>query len=105
MYCTCIYKVLRPRGDFTFYVPHYAFSVIQNVKTEEWGGNMQAATQKWDSSDSQPTVPGSIPGASIEIGDTKPVEVVFLASPEEFCVQVRISPIKYYSLLHVLNKI
>jgi hypothetical protein len=66
---------------------------------------MQAATKKWDSSDAQPTVPGSIPEASVKIGDTKPVEVVFLASPEEFCVQVRISPVKYHVLLLVLNKI
>jgi hypothetical protein len=79
----------------TSYVPHYALYFIQNVKTEVWGGNMQAATQKWDDSDAQPTVPGSIPEIKVEIGDTKLVEVVFLASPEEFCVQVRIFPVKY----------
>jgi hypothetical protein len=101
----CSSRVPKPRGNFTFYISHCASSFIQNVNTEVGVGNMQSATQKWDDSDDQPTVPGSIPEAMVKTGDTKPVEVVFLASPEEFCVQVSISPVKYYVLLHVLNKI
>jgi hypothetical protein len=50
---------------------------------------MRATTQEWGDDDAKSSVPGSIPEAAIQIGDKKPVEVVFLASPEEFCVQVR----------------
>lgn len=98
--------MLQPKDNFTFYIPHCAlYSYFQNVKTEVWGGNMQAATQKWDDSAVQSTVSGSIPEAEVKIGDVKPVEVVFLASPEEFCVQVSISIVKYCVLLCVLNKL
>ncbi|XP_023716578.1 maternal protein tudor isoform X3 [Cryptotermes secundus] len=71
----------------------------ENVKTEVWGGNMQAATQKWDDSGAQSTVSGSIPEAAVKIGDVKPVEVVFLASPEEFCVQMTSESSKLTSVM------
>lgn len=106
IYGALIFKVLQPRNNFTFYIPHCTLSFyIQNVKTEVWGGNMQAATQKWDDIDAQSTASGSIPEAAVKIGDVKPVEVVFLASPEEFCAQVRVFLVKYYVLLCVLNKL
>jgi hypothetical protein len=106
IYGAFIFNVLQPRDDFTFCIPHRALSLyIQNVETEAWGGNMQAATQKWDDGDAQSAVSGSIPEAAVNIGDVKPVEVVFLVSPEEFCVQVSFALVKYYVLLHVVNKL
>jgi hypothetical protein len=106
MYGAFIFKVVQPRVNFSFYVPHCALSFyVQNVETEVWGDNMQAATQKWDDDGAQSTVSGSIPEATVKTGDVKPVEVVFLASPEEFCVQVKVSLFKYYVLLKVLNKL
>jgi hypothetical protein len=52
---------------------------------------VQAATQEWDVDDSEFAVPVSIPKAPVQIGDLKPAEVVFLTSPEEFCIQVRMA--------------
>lgn len=57
---------------------------------------MQAATQEWDADDTELAVPvSSIPEAPVQIGDLKPVGVVFLTSPEEFCIQVRMVLVKY----------
>lgn len=56
--------------------------------------SVQAATQEWDVDDTELAVPVSIPGAPVQIGDMKPVEVVFLTSPEEFCIQVRMALVK-----------
>jgi hypothetical protein len=72
------------------YVHYFALSVyIQSEETEVWGGSLQAATQEWDVNDNESAV--TIPESPVQIGDMKPVEVVFLASPEEFCVQVRMA--------------
>jgi hypothetical protein len=71
------------------------FVSVQSVETEVWGGRMQAATQEWDVTDSETLGPVYIPEAPVQIGDMKPVEVVFLANPEEFCVQVRMALVKY----------
>jgi hypothetical protein len=72
---------------------HYCalFVYIQSVETKELVGSVQAATQEWDVDDTELAVPVSIPEAPVQIGDMKPVEVVFLTSPEEFCVQVRMA--------------
>lgn len=56
---------------------------------EVWRSSKQASTQEWGDDDAKSVVLDSIPEAAVQIGDMKPVEVVFLASPEEFCVQVR----------------
>lgn len=56
---------------------------------------MQAATQEWDVDDTEFAVPVSIPEAPVQIGALKPAEVVFLTSPEEFCIQVRMALVKY----------
>jgi hypothetical protein len=53
------------------------------------------ATQEWDVDDIKLAVPVSIPEAPVQIGDLKPAEVVFLTSPEEFCIQVRMALVKY----------
>jgi hypothetical protein len=66
---------------------------------EVWRGSKQATTKEWGDDDAKSTIPGSIPEAAVQIGDIKPVEVVFLASPEEFCVQVRAVLLKYCILL------
>ena len=52
--------------------------------------SVQAASEEWDVDDTELAVPVSIPEAPVQIGDLKPAEVVFLTSPEEFCIQVRI---------------
>jgi len=56
---------------------------------------VQAATQEWDVDDTEFAVPVSILEAPVQIGDLKPAEVVFLTSPEEFCIQVRMALVKY----------
>jgi hypothetical protein len=74
------------------YVHYCALSVyIQSEETDVWGGSLQAATQEWDVNDNESAVRVTIPEPPVQIGDMKPVEVVFLASPEEFCVQVRMA--------------
>jgi len=57
--------------------------------------SVQLASQEWDVDDTESAVPVSIPEAPVKIGDLKPVEMVFLTSPEEFCIQVRMSLVKY----------
>jgi hypothetical protein len=66
---------------------HYCalFVYIQSEQTD---------TQEWDVDDTKLAVPVSIPEAPVRIGDMKPVEVVFLTSPEDFCVQVRVPLVK-----------
>lgn len=56
---------------------------------------MQAVSEEWDVDDTELAVPVSIPEAPVQIGDLKPAEVVFLTSPEEFCIQVRMALVKY----------
>jgi hypothetical protein len=69
---------------------------------EVWGGSEQATTQEWDDNDVKSTVPGSVPDAAVQIGDMKSVVVVFLASPEEFCVQVTAVLVIYYVLFCII---
>jgi hypothetical protein len=57
--------------------------------------SVEAATQEWDVDDTELAVPVSIPEAPVQIGDLKPVEVVVLTSPEEFCIQVRMALVNY----------
>jgi hypothetical protein len=54
----------------------------------------QADTQEWDVDDTILAVPASIPEAPVQIGDMKSVEVVFVTSPVEFCIQVRLPLVK-----------
>jgi hypothetical protein len=57
--------------------------------------SVQAATQEWDVGDTELSVPVSSPEAPVQIGDKNPVVVVFVTSPEEFFIQVRMALVKY----------
>jgi hypothetical protein len=87
------------------YISCASFVYVQNMKTEVLRGSKQATAQEWHGNGTQSTVPRSIPEALVEIADTKPVEVVSFANPEEFYVQVTASLYKYYVLLYVLNEL
>ncbi|XP_069701642.1 uncharacterized protein tud isoform X2 [Periplaneta americana] len=78
----------KPRADREQSGRGDSYQKNHQYKDNKSNNTWEGTEEEWNSGDEQKEIQSSIPEAALRVGDTKIIQLVFLTSPEEFCVQV-----------------